>query len=626
MSIRLFSLCLALAFCASACGPSLRPEMTQVAAVPADNRLQALSTDSLSSVSWSAALPAGWQTVGTILPQAMGQGLTTEAGAGIWLGAAPTEALLTDWTHRGLRLRFSFLCLEGSELILGLTPDIALHLHAHDAALPPSGSVYVQGELTQEAPAGMAAGPGLWQTLTLRYQPPVVAEDGELLLTASLQEVSLNGSILFSELPLAGTFADPAPVSWQVSRGQAAIKDLGYRLAQETPEQTAQILRNRPTIMLPQLRYQYAEGEHNRVPALGSFQAEKSGAVQQFFPSDLETRPNNYAIWYEGTFTTSIDATYQFATVSDDGSVLYVDGEKVVDNDGKHGMEEKIGEIFLEKGPHQLSLGYYQGGGGGGLEVYYGSEHFGLEPLNSPVELAKTADATPDTRAYELDPAEEVILQRGFVAYPAFDPEDPANRQTHAMAVGDPAEVHYVFDMESGSLLQTWRGGFIDLRNMWDNRGQAQTALPLAAPLNPASRTNWAWLESPAEAWPDTVQDEGTYQFEQYELDAEGRPTFTYRWGPTLVTDQVQPDENGNLTRQLRLEGAADGLYLALAQGQHIYPLEADGSYLVEGPGFWLRVLASDGWEYVLQQGENGDLLLTHPVSGSATLRYELAW
>lgn len=63
---------------------------------------------------------------------------------------------------------------------------------------------------------------------------------------------------------------------------------------------------------------------------------------------------------------------YQFWTESDDGSLLYIDNEKVVDNDGDHGMEERSGVVHLQKGWHSIKIVYYNAGGGYGLKVRYG--------------------------------------------------------------------------------------------------------------------------------------------------------------------------------------------------------------------------------------------------------------
>jgi alpha-L-fucosidase len=62
---------------------------------------------------------------------------------------------------------------------------------------------------------------------------------------------------------------------------------------------------------------------------------------------------------------------YRFWTESDDGSVLHLDGTMIVNNDGDHGMEEKSGIAYLQKGWHSIKIVYYNAGGGYGLKVRY---------------------------------------------------------------------------------------------------------------------------------------------------------------------------------------------------------------------------------------------------------------
>jgi alpha-L-fucosidase len=70
----------------------------------------------------------------------------------------------------------------------------------------------------------------------------------------------------------------------------------------------------------------------------------------------------------------NIDQTggYEFSTSSDDGSVLYIDGQVLVNNGGEHGMSEKRNKAFLQRGWHSLKVVYFNSGGGVGLEVKYG--------------------------------------------------------------------------------------------------------------------------------------------------------------------------------------------------------------------------------------------------------------
>lgn len=68
-----------------------------------------------------------------------------------------------------------------------------------------------------------------------------------------------------------------------------------------------------------------------------------------------------FAIDYTGRFWIAEPGEYRFYLMSDDGSRLYIDGKKVVDNDGVHAPEEKEGKIKLKAGAHDIRVQYFQG-------------------------------------------------------------------------------------------------------------------------------------------------------------------------------------------------------------------------------------------------------------------------
>jgi alpha-L-fucosidase len=76
-------------------------------------------------------------------------------------------------------------------------------------------------------------------------------------------------------------------------------------------------------------------------------------------------------IVWQGNFTAAQTGGFQFWTESDDGSILYIDGEIIVDNDGEHGMEEKAGRVYLQKGYHNFKLVYFNSSGGGALKASF---------------------------------------------------------------------------------------------------------------------------------------------------------------------------------------------------------------------------------------------------------------
>ena len=69
---------------------------------------------------------------------------------------------------------------------------------------------------------------------------------------------------------------------------------------------------------------------------------------------------DHFGYIFEGYLSISADGIYEFATRSDDGSVLYIGGEKVVDNDLSHAAIEATGRIPLQKGYHPFRLFYFE--------------------------------------------------------------------------------------------------------------------------------------------------------------------------------------------------------------------------------------------------------------------------
>lgn len=69
---------------------------------------------------------------------------------------------------------------------------------------------------------------------------------------------------------------------------------------------------------------------------------------------------DHFGYIYTGYIYVPEDGVYGFLTQSDDGSVLYIAGEKVVDNDGSHAAISATGEIALKKGYHPFRLLYFE--------------------------------------------------------------------------------------------------------------------------------------------------------------------------------------------------------------------------------------------------------------------------
>jgi mono/diheme cytochrome c family protein len=103
-----------------------------------------------------------------------------------------------------------------------------------------------------------------------------------------------------------------------------------------------------------------------------------------------------YAAVFSGTLTVPADGEYDFWLVSDGGSRLYLDNRGIVNNDGRHGVEERGAHARLAAGPHALAVTYSSAGavGRGVLAVSWEGPGFGREELAAgPLGRGSPTDA-----------------------------------------------------------------------------------------------------------------------------------------------------------------------------------------------------------------------------------------
>ncbi len=69
---------------------------------------------------------------------------------------------------------------------------------------------------------------------------------------------------------------------------------------------------------------------------------------------------DNFAARYTGTLTVGTGGTHTFYLTSDDGSALYIDGQRVINHDGLHGATTRTVTLALSEGPHAIEVRYFE--------------------------------------------------------------------------------------------------------------------------------------------------------------------------------------------------------------------------------------------------------------------------
>ncbi|MDE6872201.1 MAG: GH92 family glycosyl hydrolase [Bacteroidales bacterium] len=111
--------------------------------------------------------------------------------------------------------------------------------------------------------------------------------------------------------------------------------------------------------VVPGVSYTYHRGVFSAVAAIKSAPVAFRGAMPCPSIADAPDE-DHYGYVFTGFIDVPEKAVWEFMTKSDDGSVLYIDGHRVVNNDGSHAAIAATGRIALDKGMHRFELLYFE--------------------------------------------------------------------------------------------------------------------------------------------------------------------------------------------------------------------------------------------------------------------------
>ena len=128
-----------------------------------------------------------------------------------------------------------------------------------------------------------------------------------------------------------------------------AVKADYIRAAKSAPDET----------MRHGVAYSLHEGKFCDADAVAATRPADAGVMP--VPS-ITSAPyeDHYGYVFSGFVDIPERGVWEFMTKSDDGSILYIDGKKVVDNDGSHAAVSATGRIALDKGLHPFRLLYFE--------------------------------------------------------------------------------------------------------------------------------------------------------------------------------------------------------------------------------------------------------------------------
>ncbi|MEK6481261.1 PA14 domain-containing protein [Catalinimonas sp. 4WD22] len=172
------------------------------------------------------------------------------------------------------------------------------------------------------------------------------------------------------------------------------------------------------------LNYEYFEGSWSSIPNFDNMQARKTGIVSNFSLAP-RNREENFGFLFKGFIKIENSGSYTFYTTSDDGSELYINGSKVVDNDGIHAPRERSGSVNLSSGYHTIEVMFFERTAGQVLDVRYSGPGISKRLIPSNVLFREAGSESP---APDPEPEDDVAnglnyeyFEGGWSSIPNFD-------------------------------------------------------------------------------------------------------------------------------------------------------------------------------------------------------------
>ncbi|MEM8889374.1 MAG: family 16 glycoside hydrolase [Bacteroidota bacterium] len=454
-----------------------------------------------------------------------------------------------------------------------------------------------------------AKAPGLWQRMKISFQAPRFDGQGNKIKNARIIYVELNGIVIHQNVELTGPTrgayvgegkeAAFGPIVIQGDHGPVAFRNFKYRIFDGA------------AVKLKDLSYKVVRRKLEKGETWDQIEADYQGS-DRLITWGVARADNDFSIMYEGQLEVPQSADYLFALTCQGVARLWIDGESILDIYSSTRYKSKS----LSKGTVGFKLEYVKEEAWRQGQLALSVEGSNFRPLSLNYESSGLTSNPTDPIFAKVGRGTRLL--RSFVDF-EMDHMDKPKKITNAVNVGDPTGLHYTYDLKQGSLVQVWRGDFLNMTPMWDNRGNGVSrAIGMLLPLTPdvqlMQRDNAGSLQ--------LAYEEGQYRYRSYKVDEDNRPTFHYKAHGLEVVDQLMPSsDRKSIDRKIQFEGEPVGdLQYCLASGSTLSKMNNE-LYIVDD-AYYIQTSASAKIENL----KDGRKALIVKVNGGKSIEYSIAW
>ena len=165
----------------------------------------------------------------------------------------------------------------------------------------------------------------------------------------------------------------------------------------------------------PNLRFKAYHLSVDQMPNLDDREPDQTG-VSRGLDIRVGRRDESIVLRFDGFLPISKEGRYTFRLSSDDGSRLYIDGKRIIDNDGVHPNTAKESSVNLKTGIHEFRVDYFEKSGEQELSLDWSGP--GIKASGIDKALVMTKDATseiPETIEEEPKDPEAFVYDSNLI-------------------------------------------------------------------------------------------------------------------------------------------------------------------------------------------------------------------
>lgn len=573
------------------------------------------------------ATQSNWKIVGSVqAPLDQDKTLQTSEGMGILVNLPDDDnkaQIFSKLEHGDLDLDLEVMVPQGSNSGIYLQGRYEVQLRDSWGKKRPTfgdmGGIYQRWDDSQAKGqegfegtpplVNAAKAPGLWQRLRISFQAPRFDATGKKIQNARIISAELNGVVIHQNVELTGPTRGPyvgdgdeapiGPLVIQGDHGPVAFRNFKYRNFNGRP------------LVLKDLQYKVFRQNIDQIEDWDAAQPDNQG-TDQLISWNVAQADNEFAIVFDGKIDVSESGDYLFTLNGQGDANLWIDGESVLNTRNRSNSQL----VTLSKGESSI-------------RVLYSKTQVRQQPrLSLSVEGSNFRAIDLNYKSSALvsnlrdpifeQPDRQARLLRSFLDFKMPHMEQ-SKKITNAINVGDPTGVHYTFDLKQGSLVQVWRGDFLDMTPMWYNRGNGVSrAMGVVEHLTPDIQ----FMQSQKDGSFTKMFQEGQYKFRSYKVDGDNRPTFHYEAYGLDITDQIRPTaDHKSIKRQIQIKGdSANEVVFKLASGAHLTKVDQQ-LYQVEDRYFIQTTTSAK-----IEDLADGRKALVVPIKGVQRIDYTIIW